>query len=178
MGAFRFLHRWTALVQPDDELADVVPLLEDRDRELEDYLAGFSPVSFSPTIKFGGTEVTLSDGVATGEYVRVGPTLVEMWWEFKVGASTTVPAGEMTVSFPVTARETVAAQEMGIGTAVAYDASTPAAYSLIASYNATTHLRLFKSWVSADTVTDASPFAFATTDSVGGYCRYFAATGS
>jgi microcystin-dependent protein len=38
VGAFRFLHRWTALVKPDDELADVVHLLEDRDRELEDHL--------------------------------------------------------------------------------------------------------------------------------------------
>ena len=38
MGAFRFLHRWTAIVKPDDELGDAVPLLEDRDRELEDHL--------------------------------------------------------------------------------------------------------------------------------------------
>ena len=38
MGAFRFLHRWPAIVPSGSPMEGSVPLLDDRDRELEDYL--------------------------------------------------------------------------------------------------------------------------------------------
>ena len=60
MGVFRFLHRWPAIIPPESPLADVVPLLDDRDRELEDYLDGVGSSAGQTVISYatGGTVIS------------------------------------------------------------------------------------------------------------------------
>lgn len=173
MSLFRFPHIWRSLADRSTPLDPIVAELDDRDRALEDYLA-FPAAPFTPTVRFGGTSVTVNDGTVAGAYTRIGSCVVDLWWEFGIGPSTVVPAGEMTVDFPVLALTTTVALEMGVGQAIARDVSAGAAYSLIAAFNSTSRFRLFKSWTSADTVSNTSPFTPAAGDTFGGYCRYHA----
>ena len=59
MGLFRFLHRWPAIVPAGSDMEGAVPLLDDRDRELEDYLADVAGAAGNTVITYatGGTVI-------------------------------------------------------------------------------------------------------------------------
>ena len=75
MGLFRFLHRWPAIVPPDSSLHDVVPLLDDRDRELEDYLAHAAPVYYdtgsdsAPTTSYADMDTPATLSLPVGNWL-------------------------------------------------------------------------------------------------------------
>lgn len=163
MGLFRFPHAWPAIVPAGSDMEGAVPLLDDRDRELEDHLA-YPWQDYTPAIDAVTTDPTMgTDASLTGRYARHGRTVVG-WATILFGtAGAAAGTGEYAITLPVAPQGFARV----IGSVYLLDNSAPTLRTGVLYLRAsTTTAVIVLDAVAGATVTDSVPWTWANNDSI------------
>jgi hypothetical protein len=155
-GRFQFIDRWQTsladLFDPKPSRANLLALLEVRDRQLEDFLAGPGWEDYTPV----HSNLTVGDGVQYARK-RVWPDgTVDFWWRLEFGASSSI-GGSVEIGLPVAVRNTQ------VGTAHFLDNGTRH-YVGVVNMTGSLGLLVHSESGNAGVVNASAPFTFVSGD--------------
>lgn len=169
---FEHIYRWPEVLPRDwspGEVDRLAAVLEERDRDVEDFLSRIStPTEYATTWACSsGTNPSLGNGTLYSEWTRFG-TRGEVSIHLKAGSTTTFGSGLWTFSLPDgwTPFTSVAISDAGdnnnVGVGWAYDNSAGAPYA-VAAYVFNGSSKIFVVQTGAY-VYNAVPFSWGTSD--------------